>query len=110
MPRPEDVGVLVDYFVPYVLVTEADHHVTEVLHRFGLGGVPGLAFGVIVVRAVYVDGGTVVAVVEEVGAGSGLREEALGLRGEPVAVVIDEGEPLLLQGGAGLAFEALQML
>jgi hypothetical protein len=60
-----------------------------------------------VVRAVYVDGGAVVAVIEEVGAGACFGEEALGMRGEPVSVVLDEGQPLLLQSGSGLAFEAL---
>jgi hypothetical protein len=38
-----------------------------------------LAFGVVVVRAIYVDGGAVVAVIEEVGAGACFGEEALGM-------------------------------
>jgi hypothetical protein len=69
-----------------------------------------LAFGVVVLRSVYVDGGAVVSIVEEVGAGASFREEALGLRGEPVAVVLDEGEPLLLKRGSGLTFEAFEVL
>src|SRR5215211_1021378 len=100
---PEDVGVLGAGGGPIALMAEPDDHVAESLHRFLPGCVSRLALGVVVVRSVYVDGGAVVAVVEEIGAGAGLREEALGVRGEPMAMVFDEGEPLLLQRGAGLA-------
>ena len=74
----EHVGVVGDYVRPVVPVSEPDDHVTQVLHRLLLGGVPRPALRVVVVRTVHVNRRAVLAV-EEVGAGSGLLEEALGV-------------------------------
>ncbi len=77
----EDVGVFGEDFGPIVVVAEADDHVAEVFHRFGGRPVALGTLGVGVVRAIHVDGGTGISVVEEVWTGIGVGEESLGVRG-----------------------------
>jgi len=68
----EDVRIIARDLLPVLRVAESDDNVTQVLHRLHFGSVTSTALGVVLVRAVYVDGRFVADSVEEVGARSGL--------------------------------------